>query len=229
MKLRTFLRRAIVFGLLSSAGCSLGGSEQQPNGLDSEQVVPIKMSVAPEESDGSNRIKVNLQPVADVPTAAVELRFTGLRQGLIVEEHVEDLSEFIPVAALRAGETQEFGFTFSSEDLTGFQVALSWNLDNVVEEASGEVASKEQAEQASVPSSDAPATSAIISEPAPVVVVGDAADGAKGVEISRLETEARDVGCEQKPCPQRYTVHAVLKNEAPRPITGIRLALGCFG
>lgn len=81
--------------------------------------------------NGQLRVQARLEAKTSLQTAKVVLQLSGLKDGEVVEQQIQRLSELTPLSELSSGQAVAAQFALNSGELTEYQLRCSWGADAV--------------------------------------------------------------------------------------------------
>ena len=120
-------------GISSESMSSPNTSAYQDSQLNTEYVssenVPIEFEVLSDTIKGRRLyINMSLTALRDINAKDIVARAVGLNEEKIVEENVQNISNFFAQQVIQAGESVDVRFVLNAENINAYQVFCDWSL-----------------------------------------------------------------------------------------------------
>lgn len=200
--------------------------EDPPAATHALKQAPITVQVAQAFFDEDElKIKIHLEAKTQMDPAQILVAVQGLREGEIVEEHLQLVGDITKTKTLEPGKRIALVFSLRGEALTEYQVRCSWGTE------AAEIAAKRMELPTQVASATTEEADTMFPQPHPP----DEPEAGKKeeevtsvVSLEEVDIEKQASACPSPPCDILHTVHAIIANNSGSTVESIELAIGLY-
>ena len=234
---------AVIWKLPRTASQSAASASEANSKVDAKtrREPPLELSVAQAFfNEDKLSVKVRLHTKTKIDPKAVQVTVSGLREGQVVEEQAQKISEVVSSEELPADTTLALLFSLSAQELTEYQVRCSWGeqvASGTGNQSNTSVAESDPLTQsvAEIPPQTLPKDTladatdrASLAPPEMINPAAQVAENGRQVALENVEVSEQATTCDAPPCDRILTISARVRNNSSAVKNDIRLAIGLY-